>query len=360
MFIGPATEVIRMSLKLQKLSMLIKKWLAPLVAVSIVLGILFGITFPEETQTLDLLIPITVFAMLYPPMINIDLTSLRRDITNARLLVSIFLLNFVFSPLVAALYAQVLQSLDPLLAVGFILKLSVPAAPMAVAWTGLASGRTETALTAVAFSYILSFFFIPFWMLTLVGTIVSVPLNLILNSLIIYVLVPFVIGVLSRSFILRYKGQQVLNSVKPALPSISSIGMFGIVFVIMAREASVIISNLSLILFIALGIIIIYPVLFILSIIYSKYTGFDYEDTIALGYSVTAKSHGLTIALGISTFGGLSVLPAAFAPIIQIPLMLVIIRIGPWLRRFLHQPELEEDLAPFPVEISMPVIDKAD
>ena len=328
--------------RLQKLSELLRKWLAPLVTISIILGILFGLGFKEETQQLDIFIPITVFAMLYPPMINIDLTNLRRDIVNVRLIVSILLLNFIFSPLVAAFYAQFLQSFDPLLAVGFILKLSVPAAPMVVAWTGLANGRTETALTAVAFSYILSFFFIPFWMLTLAGTIVSVPLDLFINSLIIYVLVPFVIGILTRSVILRYRGPQMLNSVKPALPPISSIGMFGIVFIIMAREASVILSHLDSILFVAIGIIIIYPSLFILSVVYSKFVGFDYNDTIALGYSVTAKSHGLTIALAISTFGGLSVLPAAFAPIIQIPLMLAIIRIGPWLRRLFRSSESEE------------------
>ncbi len=345
-----------MSLKLQKLSMLLKKWLAPLVGISIVLGILFGLGFPEETQNLDLLIPITVFAMLYPPMINMDLTCLRRDITNIRLLVSIILLNFVFSPIVAALYAQVLQNLDPLLAVGFILKLSVPAAPMVVAWTGLANGRTETALTAVAFSYILSFFFIPFWTLTLAGTIVDVPMDLFMNSLIIYVGVPLVIGVLTRSLLLKYSGQQLLNSVKPALPSISSIGMFGIVFIIMAKEALVIISNLHSILFVALGIIVIYPSLFILSVFYSKFAGFGYEDTVALGYSVTAKSHGLTIALAISTFGGLSVLPAAFAPIIQIPLMLAIIRAEPWIRNRVRRSEINsENLSCEPELIEEPV-----
>lgn len=269
-------------------------------------------------------------------MINIDLTNLRRDITNFRLLGSILLLNFVFSPIVAAFYAQFLQNLDPLLAVGFILKLSVPAAPMVVAWTGLANGRTETALTAVAFSYLLSFFFIPFWMLILVGTIVDVPLSLFMNSLIIYIVIPLVIGVLTRAILLRYKGHQLLNSVKHTLPSILSIGMLGIVFIIMAREAQVILSNLHSIFFVALGIIVIYPSLFILSVFYSKFAGFDYEDTLALGYSVTAKSHGLTIALAISTFGGLSVLPAAFAPIIQIPLMIAIVRAGPRLRRLIH------------------------
>ncbi len=331
-------EAIPLNTKLQRISGLLRTWLAPLVAVSITTGILFGLEFPDASQSLDVLIPITVFAMLYPPLINIDPSSLRKDLTNIRLISSIVVLNFVFAPLAAAFYAQFLNPIDPLLAVGFILKLSVPAAPMVVAWTGLAHGRTETALTAVALSYILSFFFIPFWTLTLVGTIVTVPMTLFMNSLIVYVAIPLVVGVLTRFAILRYKGQQLLNSVKPALPPISSIGMFGIVFIIMAREAPIIISHLNSIFIVIVGIIIIYPILFLLSVIYSKYSGFDYGDTIALGYTVTAKSHGLTIALAISTFGGLSVLPAAIAPIIQIPLMILIMQAGPKLQKLMDGP----------------------
>jgi ACR3 family arsenite transporter len=328
-----------MNKKLQRLSSLLRTWLAPLVAVSIIAGIFCGLIFPDVSQSLDALIPITVFAMLYPPLINIDLGGLRRDFTNVPLIGAIIVLNFILAPLAGALYAQLLSPIDPLLAVGFILKLSVPAAPMVVAWTGLADGRTETALTAVTFSYILSFFFIPFWTFTLVGTIVTVPVALFMNSLVIYVAVPLIAGILSRQVILRYKSQEALNSVKPALPPISSIGMFGIVFIIMAREASMIISHLSSILIIVVGIIIIYPLLFLLSTVYSKYAGFDYGDTIAMDYTVTAKSHGLTIALAISTFGGLSVLPAAIAPIIQIPLMILILHAGPKLRKFIDGSE---------------------
>ncbi len=321
--------------KLQRISSLLRTWLAPLVAASIIIGILFGMLFPDLSQSLDVFIPITVFVMLYPPLININLGGLRKDMTNARFITSIIVLNFVFAPLVAAFYAQFLNPLDPLLAVGFILKLSVPAAPMVVAWTGLAKGRTETALSAVTLSYLLSFFFIPFWTLNLVGTIVTVPIALFVNSLIIYVAIPLIIGILTRQIILRYRGQELLNSVKPALPPISSIGMFAIVFIIMAREATIIISNLNSIVVIVAGIIIIYPVLFVLSVVYSKFVGFDYEDTIAMGYTVTAKSHGLTIALAITTFGGLSVLPAAIAPIIQIPLMLLILQLGPKLQKYM-------------------------
>ncbi|MHA1136722.1 MAG: hypothetical protein ACTSSE_09560 [Candidatus Thorarchaeota archaeon] len=52
----------------------------------------------------------------------------------------------------------------------------------------------------------------------------------------------------------------------------------------------------------------------------------------------SAKSHGLNIAIAIFTFGGFSVLPAAFAPIIQILLMIAIIRAGHWIRRLVHRP----------------------
>jgi len=54
-----------------------------------------------------------------------------------------------------------------------------------------------------------------------------------------------------------------------------------------------------------------------------------YENAIALDYSTIAKNHGITLALAFSAFGGLSILPAAFAPILQIPLMMTIYHLSP-------------------------------
>ncbi|RMF04579.1 MAG: hypothetical protein D6768_02950, partial [Chloroflexi bacterium] len=66
---------------------------------------------------------------------------------------------------------------------------------------------------------------------------------------------------------------------------------------------------------------------------YAKIAGLDYKDAIAIGYGVASKNHSITLALSLTAFGGLAVLPPAFAPVVQIPLMLIILKTSPWLQK---------------------------
>ena len=49
----------------------------------------------------------------------------------------------------------------------------------------------------------------------------------------------------------------------------------------------------------------------------------------------TAKNHSITLAIAFSAFGWLSILPASFAPILQIPLMMAIYHLSPKVKNFL-------------------------
>lgn len=61
-----------------------------------------------------------------------------------------------------------------------------------------------------------------------------------------------------------------------------------------------------------------------MAIFLSKALHVPYEDCMALGYSVTAKAHAITISIAIVSFSGsLAVLPPAVALVIQIPIMLL-------------------------------------
>jgi len=52
----------------------------------------------------------------------------------------------------------------------------------------------------------------------------------------------------------------------------------------------------------------------------------DYGNGTALGYSVSAKAHAITIGVATTAFvGTLAVLPAAMAPIVQIPIRMAIL-----------------------------------
>ncbi|MHA1431649.1 MAG: arsenic resistance protein [Candidatus Freyarchaeota archaeon] len=328
---------------LLRASRLISRYLPVFVSASIILGLVAGHLNPEGVKVLKPWVPIPLFFMLYPMMINVKIEEIRYVLTSPKLIISAVLLNFLVSPLLGALFANIfLSGLNPFLTVGFILKVTVPCSGMVVAWTGFAKGRIESALIIVALSFVLAIFLIPLWMLILVGSYIPIDVWMMMQKLMLIVVLPLIAGLITRKFLIRRMGEERFSEFKPAFPAVSSIGMYVIVFIAIALEAETILNHFNYILMIALGILALYPTLFVISLIYSKIVGFDYGDTIALGYAVTAKNHSITIALALTTFGGLAVLPPAFAPIIQIPLMIVILKLAPKIDRFVSKAKKEE------------------
>jgi len=315
---------------------ILRKYLPLFVLLDIGLALIIGAQNPALFKALKPWVPVPLFFMLYPMMINFRIESAAKALRNPRVVLAALVINFVISPPLAALFAWLFfRHSDPYLIAGFILKVTVAGSGMVAAWTGFAKGRVETALTIVAAGLLLVIVAVPVWMVILAGQYVPVDVGLMIKQLALIVVLPLLAGVLTRRFILRRYGLPTYKKIQPVLPAISSLGMYAIVFIAVGMQAHNIISEPTIILRLIPAIAILYSLLFVLAIAYAKAAHLDYEDAIAIGYSTTAKNHSITLALAITAFGGLAVLPAAFAPIVQIPLMIVILRLAPWLKTIL-------------------------
>jgi ACR3 family arsenite transporter len=147
-----------------------------------------------------------------------------------------------------------------------------------------------------------------------------------------------IVGISLRELLIKKIGQESFKKeIKPFLPPLSTLGMYVIIFSAISQEAKVIFRNLHLIWFLFLSILTVYPLLFIFSIFLSRKLKIKYENATALGYSITAKNHGITLALAFSTFGGLAILPPSFAPILQIPLIMIIYHLSPKIKKFFEE-----------------------
>ena len=318
---------------------ILRKYLPLFVLIDIGLALIIGYHNPTLFKALKPWTPVPLFFMLYPMMINFRIENAAKALRNPKVALAALVINFVISPPLAALFAWLFfRHSDPYLIAGFILKVTVAGSGMVAAWTGFAKGRVETALTIVAAGLILVIVAVPFWMVVLVGQIVPVDVGLMIKQLALIVVLPLLAGVLTRRFILRRYGLPTYKKIQPVLPAISSLGMYAIVFIAVGMQAHNIISEPTIILRLIPAIAILYSLLFVLAIAYAKVAHLDYGDAIAIGYSTTAKNHAITLALAITAFGGLAVLPAAFAPIVQIPLMIIILRLAPWLKATFFTP----------------------
>ena len=315
-----------------------RKYLPVLAALSISTALVVGY-YVSDVKTLKPAIPFLLFVMLYPMMVNLRVEDIGKALKDCRLFSVAILMNFLLTPILGALWTYVLFShADPYLAVGFILKVTVPCSGMVAAWTGYAKGKVESALVVMALSMVLAIFMVPFWMWALAGMYVTIDLWMIFQRMLLIVLLPLAAGLATRKILVRkYGPKKYKQRIAPYFPAISTCGMLFMIFIIISTQAKLIMNNFEWMLLVILGIGTLYPILFGLAILFCKLAHMDYGDGMALGYSVAAKNHAITIGIATTAFGGtLAVLPAAVAPIIQIPTMILYLSFSERIKRFLH------------------------
>ncbi len=314
----------------------VRKFLPIWVAISISLALIIGYFYPEISK-LKPLIPFFLFVMLYPMMINLKIEDVVKAAKSPKIISIALLMNFLLAPLLGALWAFILlRNTDPYLATGFILKIVVPCSGMVAAWTGYARGKVETALIIVALSLLLAIPLVPFWMWLLARIYVSIDPFMILQKIFFIIILPLVAGSITRKMLIRKLGMEKYRKISPDFPAVSTLGMLIMIFTIISTQARTIIPNFHYVSLVLLGIATLYPLNFLLVIFISKALRIGFGDCMALGYSVTAKNHAITIGIAVTAFHGtLAVLPAAVAPLLQMPIMLLFLHLSPKIESFL-------------------------
>ncbi|MFN2358609.1 MAG: arsenic resistance protein [Desulfotignum sp.] len=309
-----------------KLQQYLHYWFALVILTALPLGYYFPGISKSET-----VIPWLLFVMLYPMMINLRIEDVLKAFSNFRLVMICLVVNFFISPVLGAIWAYFLfHNADPYLALGFILKVTVPCSGMVAAWTGYAKGRVESALVLVATSFVLAVFMVPVMMWLLADTYVQVHPFMLFNKMLIIVVAPLAAGLITRRLIVKKVGPKTYKEkIAPVFPGISTCGVLPMIFIIIASQADFILANWLWALLVILGIGTLYPIIALISLFFAKSADMDYGDTMAIIFSSTAKNHAITIGLATAAFGGsLAVFPAAVAPIIQMPIMLVILKLS--------------------------------
>ena len=314
----------------------VRKFLPIWVAISISLALIIGYFYPEISK-LKPLIPFFLFVMLYPMMINLKIEDVVKAAKSPKIISIALLMNFLLAPLLGALWAFILlRNTDPYLATGFILKIVVPCSGMVAAWTGYARGKVETALIIVALSLLLAIPLVPFWMWLLARIYVSIDPFMILQKIFLIIILPLIAGSITRKLLIRKIGMEKYRKISPDFPAVSTLGMLIMIFTIISTQARTIIPNFHYVSLVLLGIATLYPLNFLLVIFISKALRIGFGDCMALGYSVTAKNHAITIGIAVTAFHGtLAVLPAAVAPLLQMPIMLLFLHLSPKIESFL-------------------------
>lgn len=336
-----------------------ERYLTIWVLVCIGLGVLLGRYIPQVPAFLSKLeyahvsipVAILIWLMIYPMMLKVDFSSIKRAALKPKGLVVTSITNWLIKPFTMYLIAWFFffvvfkawlpEGIAREYLAGAVLLGAAPCTAMVFVWSYLADGDPAYTLVQVAVNdLIIPFAFAPIVMLLLGISHISVPYDTLLLSVVLFVVIPFGAAALTRSRIIAKRGAAYLTDrVLPRFKSVTVIGLLLTLVLLFAFQGEGILKNPGHILLVAVPLII--QTFFIFTIAYlGGYLWRLPHDIAAPGAMIGASNFfELSVAVAISLFGLQS--GAAFATVVgvlvEVPVMLALVGISKKTRHWFEE-----------------------
>lgn len=318
-------------------------WVLLCIAAGIMLGNMAGesiqIVSKWEIATVNIPVAILIWLMIYPMMVQIDFSSVRNLSQNRKGLGLTLVINWLIKPFTMAFFAWIFFDkifaawLDPEMAqqyiAGAILLGAAPCTAMVFVWSYLVKGDAQFTLIQVSVNdLVLLLLFVPIVKLLLGVTEMVIPYNVLIASVVIFVVIPLTAGIISQKLLLKFKGKTWFQSVfLPALKPISILALLSTLVLLFAFQGEKIIENPFHILLIAIPLSIQTYFIFFVSWFTGKKLKLAHQICAPASMIGASNFFELSVAVAIALFGLNSgaALATVVGVLIEVPIMLSLV-----------------------------------
>ena len=326
-------------------------WVLACMAVGIVLGKLCPeltaqvskFQFGQGSQV-NVAIAVLIWLMIYPMMLKIDFGGLKGVLRKPKGLFITLVVNWLVKPFSMALLGWIfIQSIfssglgwiEPGDArnyiAGLIILAAAPCTAMVFVWSYLTDGDGPYTLAQVAINdLIMIFAFAPIVMFLVGVSGVQIPGEVLLISVVVFIVIPLSAGWLSRALIIKARGRGWFEThFMPKFRPVTILALLATLVLIFAFQAENILTKWPVVLLLAVPIVI--QVYFNSALTYGLMRLFKVPHNIATPGSLIGASNffELAVAVAITLFGPTS--PAALATVVgvlvEVPVMLSVCRL---------------------------------
>lgn len=323
-----------------------ERYLTIWVGLSILAGIIFGAVVPDffsaiaqfEYAHVNLVIAVLIWLMIYPMMVQVDFSSLKDTGKNPKGLILTLTINWLIKPFTMAflgwLFFKVLfaQWVDPQMATeyiaGMILLGVAPCTAMVFVWSQLTKGDANYTLVQVSINDIIMIFaFAPIAGILLGITDITVPWSTLLFSVILYVVVPLIVGMITRRKLDKASDHSRLNAFLKTMKPWSMIGLLATVILLFGFQSETILSQPEAIALIAIPLLIQTYGIFAIAYAMAKRMNLPHNIAAPACMIGTSNFFELAVAVAISLFGLHSgaALATVVGVLVEVPVMLSLV-----------------------------------
>jgi ACR3 family arsenite transporter len=325
-----------------------EKHLTEWVVLCMVAGVMIGRFLPGvpeflgrfEYAKVSIPIALLIWLMIYPMMMKVDFASLRNVRREPRGLYLTWVVNWLIKPftmfgIAALFFFVVFKALIPTelardYLAGAVLLGAAPCTAMVFVWSHLTRGNPAYTVVQVATNdLIILGAFVPIVVLLLGVGGVSIPWETLVVSVLFFVVIPLIGGVLTRRAVLARRGEAYFH--REFLPKFNHTTIAGLLLtlvLIFSFQGGVILTNPLHIALIAVPLVIQTVLIFFVAYLGAKKLRLCHDVAAPAGMIGASNFFELSVAVAITLFGAGSpvVLATVVGVLVEVPVMLALVK----------------------------------
>ena len=322
-----------------------EKYLALWVALCMVIGVVLSQTIPGISEAIDswqiggISIPIGIclFLMMYPAMLNLQVSELKKLKNNPKPIIMTLFSNWVIAPLVAAGLAYLFLRGNEQLIVAVILLGSSPCTAMVLVWGKLAEGNQEQNVVNTSLNTVtIMVLYVP--IVSLLTGIQNIPIDRVLLAIstFVFIGIPLILGIVSKRVLIRAKGESWFE--KTYRPTVSKVAIGALLItliVLFSLNGQVLLEHFDKLLLVSVPLLLGFVIVVGYNLLVTRAFGLEYKEAITTVIIGSSSHFEIAIATAVAMFGvgSYAALGTTMGLFWEVPIMLGMVYLGKMLQK---------------------------